>query len=61
MPWRFYSLYEQNETLKKLLRECIPLLHTGDELPVSHYVKNAPNCLLARVAEAVNYEENCNE
>lgn len=37
---------------QRLLAECVPMLHTGDEIPVRAVIERAPNSLLARVAKA---------
>lgn len=37
---------------RQLLAECVPCLHTGDEMPLRAVIDRAPNCLLARVARA---------
>lgn len=38
--------------LQGLLAACVPMLHTGDELPVSYYIEHAPDSLLSRIALA---------
>ena len=56
--WAKYAdVQERISQLEELLIMCIPSLHTGDELPISYYVENAPDCLLSKVAKAVNYKE----
>lgn len=37
---------------QRLLAECVPMLHAGDEIPVCRFIEQAPHCLLARVAKA---------